>query len=74
MDGANLNFGAVSLVKNIKNPIKLARKLMDIYQNLILVGNNALEFAKNNGLDIISNNYYTSKNFDEKKFINTTSE
>jgi beta-aspartyl-peptidase (threonine type) len=74
MDGANLNFGAVSLVKNIKNPIKLARKLMDIYQNLILFGNNALEFAKNNGLDIISNNYYTSKNFDEKKFINTTSE
>ena len=37
MDGTNLNFGTVSLIKNIKNPIKLARKLMDIYQNLILI-------------------------------------
>ena len=39
MNGLNLNFGTVSLIKNIKNPIKAAKKLMDIYQNLILVDN-----------------------------------
>lgn len=57
----NLNFGTISLVKNIKNPIKAAKKLMDIYQNLILVGNNADKFGKNNGLDIVPNNYFKTK-------------
>ena len=58
MNGLNLNFGTISLVKNIKNPIKAAKKLMDLYQNLILVGNNADKFGKNNGLEIVPNNYF----------------
>ena len=76
MNGLNLNFGTISLVKNIKNPIKAAKKLMDIYQNLILVGNNADKFGKNNGLDIVPNNYFkTNKNdLDEKSFINDAPE
>ena len=70
MNGLNLNFGTVSLIKNIKNPIKAAKKLMDIYQNLILVGNNADKFGKNNGLDIVSNNYFKANDLDEKSYIN----
>ena len=74
MNGLNLNFGTVSLIKNIKNPIKAAKKLMDINQNLILVGNSADKFGKINGLDIVPNNYFGTKNIDEKSSINDTSE
>ena len=69
MDGANLNFGIVSLVKHIKNPIKAAKKLMDIYHNLILVGNSADKFGKNNGLDFVSNNYFITNNLDKKNSL-----
>ena len=74
MDGTNLNFGTVSLVKDLKNPIKDAKKLMDMYQNLILVGINASEFGKRNGLDIVPKTYFTSKIEDNKKFMNNANE
>ena len=74
MDGNNLNFGTVSLVKNIKNPIKIAKKLMDLYQNLILVGNNAFEFGKNYGFEIVNNDYFGSNNKENKNFYNNINE
>ena len=72
MNGYNLNYGVVSLVKNIKNPIKAAKKLMDKYQNLNLVGKSADDFGKSNGLDIVSNYYFQSNNTDKKKFLTET--
>lgn len=74
MDGTNLSFGTASLVQNLKNPIKVAKKLMDIYQNIILVGNKVYEFGKNNGLDIVPKTYFTSKKESKKKNINNTDE
>ena len=51
MDGSNLNAGAVAAVQNIKNPIKLARKIMDESEHIMLVGNGANQFAALHGLE-----------------------
>jgi len=48
MDGSNLNAGAVSLVTGIKNPISLAKDVMQKSEHVFLAGEGALEFARNN--------------------------
>ncbi|XP_045192444.2 isoaspartyl peptidase/L-asparaginase-like [Mercenaria mercenaria] len=45
MDGRTLNTGAVAAVKNVKNPIVLARMVMDQTQHCLLVGQGANKFA-----------------------------
>ena len=45
MDGRTLNAGAVAAVRNIKNPISLARKVMENSNHLFLVGEGANKFA-----------------------------
>ena len=46
MDGKTLNAGAVSLITGIKNPISLARDVMEKSQHVFLAGKGAMEFAK----------------------------
>ena len=46
MDGSNLKCGAVCLVSNVKNPVSLARKIMEHSEHIILSGNGAEQFAK----------------------------
>ena len=46
MDGANLNAGGVCGINNIKNPIELARLVMEKSEHVLLGGKGALEFAK----------------------------
>lgn len=46
MDGQTLNTGAVACVKNIANPISLARKLMTDTSHCMLAGEGALKFAR----------------------------
>ncbi len=48
MDGETLNAGAVSLISGIKNPVSLARDVMDKSEHVFLAGEGAMEFAKNN--------------------------
>ncbi len=65
MDGKTLNAGAVAGVKDIKNPIKAARKVMTDSKHVLLSGKGASEFAKNNGLKIVDTSYfYTKSNWD----------
>ncbi len=45
MDGGTLEFGAVAAVKNIKNPISLARAVMEKTEHVMLVGEGANKFA-----------------------------
>ena len=45
MDGKELKCGAVGAVSNIKNPISIARKVMDLTSNVLLVGKYAERFA-----------------------------
>ncbi|MCC7308841.1 MAG: isoaspartyl peptidase/L-asparaginase [Acidobacteria bacterium] len=50
MDGRKPEAGAVTLVKNIKNPIKLARLVMEKTEHVLLAGEGAKQFAEQNGL------------------------
>ena len=45
----NGNCGAVSFLKNIKNPIAVARKVMEKTPHILLSGEGALKFAKEEG-------------------------
>ncbi len=46
MDGKTHNSGAVAAVQNIKNPIKLARLVMERTEHFLLAGDGACEFAE----------------------------
>jgi isoaspartyl peptidase/L-asparaginase-like protein (Ntn-hydrolase superfamily) len=49
MDGRNHRAGAVGALEGIKNPISVARKVMDKTSHVLLVGAGALKFAKKIG-------------------------
>ena len=46
MDGSNLKAGAVGSVRGIKNPVSVARRVMEKTSNVLLVDEGAEEFAK----------------------------
>jgi len=58
MDGKSLNAGAVSLVTGIKNPVSLARDVMDKSYHVFLAGDGAMQFAKSNGHHIENEDYF----------------
>ncbi|WP_075343369.1 isoaspartyl peptidase/L-asparaginase family protein [Tenacibaculum agarivorans] len=64
MTGNNLNAGAVAGVKNVKNPISLARKVMENSPHVLLSGIGASVFAKEQGLELVDSNYF----FTESRF------
>ena len=49
MEGAALDAGAVAVVQRVKNPITLARRVMENSPHVMMAGNGALEFAKETG-------------------------
>lgn len=51
MDGASLRSGAVAALRHVRNPIKVARRLMDETQFSMLAGEGALRFALANGFE-----------------------
>jgi beta-aspartyl-peptidase (threonine type) len=61
MDGSNLNAGAIAGVKDIKNPINAARLVMDSTEHVLLIGDGASSFAKEMGLEIVANDYFSTK-------------
>ena len=50
MDGDSLRAGAVAAVQRIKNPIKLARRILEDVRHIILAGDGALKFAREIGV------------------------
>jgi L-asparaginase / beta-aspartyl-peptidase len=58
MNGHNLMAGAVAGVQNIKNPIKLARAIMEKSEHVLLCGNGAAEFAKQNQIEYADDHYF----------------
>ncbi len=46
MNGSDLRAGAVAGIRNIKNPISLARLVLERGEHVLLMGDGALEFAK----------------------------
>lgn len=64
MDGKTLNAGAVSLVTGIKNPVALARDVMDKSYHVFLAGEGAMQFGKSNGHQIENEEYF----YDEVRY------
>ena len=58
MEGKNLNAGAVSLITGIKNPVSLARDVMEKSEHVFLAGEGAMQFAKSNGFKIEGEAYF----------------
>jgi L-asparaginase / beta-aspartyl-peptidase len=58
MDGATLKAGAVAGVKHIKNPISLARLVMEKSPHVIMVREGAEAFAKQNGVEMVDPKYF----------------
>ena len=58
MNGSDLTAGAVTCVKNIKNPISLARKVLEQGDHVMLAGEGAGEFAKVSKVEICPDDYF----------------
>lgn len=58
MEGAERKAGAVSLVRNIKNPISLARMVMERSEHVFMAGEGAMEFAKAQQAEMADDLYF----------------
>jgi beta-aspartyl-peptidase (threonine type) len=58
MCGKTLNAGAVSLISGIKNPISLAKDVMEKSEHVFLAGNGAMEFAKKQNYQLENDMYF----------------
>ncbi|MBH0068957.1 isoaspartyl peptidase/L-asparaginase family protein [Pseudoalteromonas sp. NZS100] len=61
MDGRNREAGAVAGVKHIESPINLARLVMDNSVHVMLSGQGAEEFAKEQGVELVENNLFDTE-------------
>jgi len=64
MEGKNLMAGAVSGIKNIKNPVMLAKTIMQESQHVMMAGDGAEAYAKQMGCEFQANDYF----FTEHRF------
>ena len=62
MDGKTLNAGAVAGVKHIKNPINLARDVMEKSEHVMLYGAGAETFAQSLGYKLVDSSYFYTQN------------
>ena len=58
MNGKTLNAGAVSLISGIKNPVSLAKDVMEKSEHVFLAGEGAMQFAKMNAYKIEKDTYF----------------
>jgi beta-aspartyl-peptidase (threonine type) len=58
MDGKNLKAGAVAFVRNIKNPVKLARLVMEKTEHVLLAGEGANQFASQMHIEFEPDEYF----------------
>jgi L-asparaginase / beta-aspartyl-peptidase len=61
MDGATLNAGAVAALKHIKNPVQLARAVMERSAHVMLIGAGAEEFARAQGFSLVPREYFATE-------------
>lgn len=58
MDGASRNAGAVAAVHTVKNPIELARLVMDHSPHVMLIGDGAEEFGRQHDIEFVDPSYF----------------
>ena len=61
MDGKTLNAGASAGTTTVKNPINLARAVMENSPHVLLSGKGAEQFAKEQGLEIVAPSYFSTE-------------
>ena len=61
MNGRDLRAGSVACVRDVKNPIAAARQVLDHGQNVLLVGEGAMEFANLCGLEVCHEDYFITQ-------------
>lgn len=61
MDGATRKAGACADVKHVKNPIELARLVMDQTPHVLLAGDGAERLAKEHGLQLMPADYFITE-------------
>ncbi len=64
MEGKFLKCGAVSGINHIKNPIGLARAIMDKSEHVYLISEGALDFARLNNIEFEDDHYF----YDAKRY------
>jgi len=58
MEGQTLKAGAIAGVRDIKNPIRVARAVMEKSEHVLLTGSGASQFAKEQGFIPVENSYF----------------
>jgi beta-aspartyl-peptidase (threonine type) len=58
MDGEQLRAGAVAAVRQVRNPIRLARRVLEDTPHVFLVGDGADRFAREAGVALVANDYF----------------
>jgi L-asparaginase / beta-aspartyl-peptidase len=58
MDGVDLRAGAVAQVRHVRNPIRIARRILEDSPHVFLVANGAESFAAQVGLPMVANEYF----------------
>lgn len=58
MDGSHLRAGAIAGVEHVRNPVSLARLVMERTEQVLLSGEGAAEFAHQNGVKFESDEYF----------------
>jgi beta-aspartyl-peptidase (threonine type) len=58
MDGKTLKAGAVAGLHHVKNPISLARKVMENSPHVMMVGDGAEKFAKEQNIELVNEKYF----------------
>ncbi|MES2353506.1 MAG: isoaspartyl peptidase/L-asparaginase [Pseudomonadota bacterium] len=62
MDGATLEAGCVAGLKRAKNPVLVARTVMEKTRHIMLAGEGADTFAESQGLEMVSPDYFHTEN------------
>src|SRR5206468_11075867 len=66
MDGKTLMAGAVAGLHHVKNPITLARAVMEKSPHVMMVGDGAEQFAKEQKIELVDEKYFwTQRRWDE---------
>lgn len=61
MNGVDMKAGSVAGLTTVKNPVKAARAVMEKSEHVMMIGAGAEKFAKEAGLEIVSPQYFWTK-------------
>lgn len=75
MRGDDLSAGAVASVRNVKNPVRLARRVMEESAHVFLSGAGAFDFARSLKLELEDDHYFFDQHrYDQWKALRGTTE